>query len=117
LTFCARSRNRYLSFGAHEAAGHFVDRADLLDRQAGVDSLQDALLIVGVEAMIGLHRDNSRAKPPRIPDERAGFYGETLGRVAGGNRDGGIRRRLHDDDGLAAQGRVFLLRHTTQRRR
>src|ERR1700730_12018022 len=32
-----------------------------------------------------------------------------LGWVAGGNRAGGIRQRLHDVDGLAAQGRVFLL--------
>jgi hypothetical protein len=29
--------------------------------------------------------------------------------TARGDRDGGIRRRLHDDDGLAAQGRIFLL--------
>jgi hypothetical protein len=29
--------------------------------------------------------------------------------VAGGNREGGIRHRLQDDDRLAAQGRIFLL--------
>jgi hypothetical protein len=34
---------------------------------------------------------------------------ERFGRVAGGDGDGGIRRRLHDDDRLAAQGRIFLL--------
>jgi hypothetical protein len=34
---------------------------------------------------------------------------ERLGRIAGGNRDRAIRRRLHDDDRLPAQGRVFLL--------
>jgi hypothetical protein len=34
---------------------------------------------------------------------------KSLAAIAGGNRDGGIRWRLHDDDGLAAQGRVFLL--------
>jgi len=39
----------------------------------------------------------------------AGLDAETLGGVAGSDRDRGIRRRLHDDDGLAAQGRVFLL--------
>ena len=32
-----------------------------------------------------------------------------LGRVAGGDGDGAIRQRLHDDDGLAAQGRGLLL--------
>jgi hypothetical protein len=33
-------RNRHLSFGAHQLAGHLVDRAHLLDRQAGVDGLR-----------------------------------------------------------------------------
>ena len=43
---------------------------------------------------------------------RAGFAGldaESLSRVAGGNRDGGIRERLHDDHGFAAQGIGLLL--------
>ena len=52
--------NRHLPFGAHQLAGHFVDRAHLLDRQAGVDRLQDALVIFGVEPVIGLHRDQQR---------------------------------------------------------
>jgi hypothetical protein len=34
---------------------------------------------------------------------------EGLGRVAGGDRDGALGRRLHNDDGPSAQGRVFLL--------
>ena len=34
---------------------------------------------------------------------------EGFGRVAGGDRHGGIRQRLDDDDGLPAQARVFLL--------
>jgi hypothetical protein len=38
-----RAGGRHLAFGAHQAAGHFVDRADLLDRHAGVDGFQDAL--------------------------------------------------------------------------
>ena len=59
--------------------------------------------------MIGLHRDDGRAQPPRLPYQAAGFDAEGLGRVAGGDRDGGIRRGLHDDDGLAAQARIFLL--------
>jgi hypothetical protein len=101
--------NVNVPFGAHEAAGHFVDRADLLDRQAGIDRLQDALVIVGIEAMIGLDRNNGRAQPPRVPHQGAGLDAERLGRVAGGNGDGGIRRNLHDDDRLVAQGRVFLL--------
>jgi hypothetical protein len=31
-----------------------------------------------------------------------------LGGVAGGNRAGGVRKCLHDDDGLATQGGIFL---------
>jgi hypothetical protein len=103
------ARDRHLPLGAHQAASHFVDRADFLDRQAGVDRLEDPLVIVGIEAVIGLHRDHGRAQPPRVLHERAGLDAVGLGRVAGGDRHGGIRRRLHDDDGLAAQRRVFLL--------
>ena len=66
-------------------------------------------MIVAVELVIGLHRDGGRAQPPRFAHERAGLDAESLGRVAGGNGDGGIRRCLHDDDRLPAQGRVFLL--------
>jgi hypothetical protein len=98
-----------LPLGAHQAAGHFIDRANLFDRHAGVDRLQDALVIIGVEAMIGLHRDDVGALLPRLAHQGASLDAETLGGVAGSNRDGGIRRRLYDDDGLAAQGRVFLL--------
>jgi hypothetical protein len=49
------------AFGPHQAAGHFVDRADLLDRQAGVDRLQNPLVILAVEPMIGLNGDHRRA--------------------------------------------------------
>ena len=38
-----------------------------------------------------------------------GLYAECLGRVAGGDRDGAVRQRLHDDDRLAAQDRGLLL--------
>jgi hypothetical protein len=31
---------RHLPFGGHQLAGHLVDRAHLLDRQAGVDGFQ-----------------------------------------------------------------------------
>jgi hypothetical protein len=103
------ARDRDLALGAHQAARHFVDRADLLDRHAGVDGLEDALVIFGIEAVIGLHRDHVRAQPPRLAHEGAGFDAERLGRVAGGDRDGGIRRGLHHDDGPAAQGRGLLL--------
>jgi hypothetical protein len=38
-------RDRHLPFGARQAARHFVNRANLFDRQAGVDRLQDAVVI------------------------------------------------------------------------
>ena len=103
------ARDRDLALGSHQPAGHFVDRHDLLDRQAGVDRLQNALVIIGVEPVIGLHRDDVGAQPPRLAHDRPGLDAEGLGGVAGGNGDGAIRRRLHDDDGLAAQGRGLLL--------
>jgi hypothetical protein len=103
------ARDRHLPFSFHQAAGHFVDRAHLLDRHAGVDGFQDALVIIGVEPVIGLHRNDIGAQVPCLAHERAGFDTEPLGRVAGGDRDGGIRRRLYDDDVLAAQDGVFLL--------
>jgi hypothetical protein len=53
------ARSRDPALGAHEAARHFVDRHDLVDRQAGVDRLQDPLVIVGVEPVIGQHRDDA----------------------------------------------------------
>ena len=52
------ARDRDLALGSHQAAGHFVDRHDLLDRQAGVDRLQDAFVILAIEPVIGLHRDD-----------------------------------------------------------
>jgi len=103
------ARGRHLPLGSHQAAGHLVDRADFLDRQAGVDSLEDALMIIGIEPVIGLNRDHRRARAARVPHQGAGLDAERLGGVAGGDRHGGIRRRLHDDDGLAAQGRGLLL--------
>jgi hypothetical protein len=98
-----------LPLGAHEPAGHLIDRHDLLDRQAGIDGPQNSVVIVGIETVIGLHGNDRGAKPPRIPHERAGLDAEGLGRVARGNGTGGVRKRLHDDDGLAAQRGIFLL--------
>ena len=66
-------------------------------------------MVIGVELVIGLYRNDVGAEIPRIPHQRAGLDTERLGGVAGGDRDGGIRQRLDDDDGLAAQRRVFLL--------
>ena len=110
LTFSANSRATVdLALGAHQPAGHLVDRHDLVDRQAGVDGFQNALVIIGIEPVIGLHRNDVRAQPPRLAHDSAGLDAESLGGVAGGNRDGAVRRRLHDDDGLAAQGRGLLL--------
>jgi hypothetical protein len=43
------ARGCLLALGAHEPACHFIDRHDLFDRLAGVDRLEDALVIVGVE--------------------------------------------------------------------
>ena len=43
------ARGRYLALGAHQPAGHLVDRANLVDRQAGVDRFQNALVIIGVD--------------------------------------------------------------------
>jgi len=66
-------------------------------------------VIVGVDPVPGLHRHDGGAQPARLLHEGAGLDAERLGRVAGGNGDGAVRRRLHDDDRLAARGRVFLL--------
>ena len=52
------------------------------------------------------HRGNSarfvHESVPVVMPRRFGF-------VAGGDRAGRARQRLHDDDGLAAQGRIALL--------
>jgi hypothetical protein len=69
---------RHLPLGAHQPARHLVDRADLLDRQASIDRLQDAFVIVGVEPVVGLDRDDGRAQPPRLPHERSGLDAEPL---------------------------------------
>ena len=44
------ARDQHLALGSHQAAGHLVDRHDLLDRQAGVDGLKNALVIVAYRA-------------------------------------------------------------------
>jgi len=102
----------------HCAAGMLVADAfgeaggggwSLLDRHAGVDRRQHALVVLGVEAVPGLHRDHGGANPFRLAQERAGRDAEALGFVAGSDRAGGAGHRLHDDDRLAAQGRIVLL--------
>jgi hypothetical protein len=94
---------------AHQAAGHFVDRQDFLDPQAGVDRLQDPLVILAVEPVIGLNRDDGGAQPTGISHQGAGLDAESRGRVARGDRDGGFGGRLRDDNRLAGQGRGLLL--------
>ena len=49
------------------------------------------------------------AKAPGFMHERAGLDAERLRRVAGGDGAGRFRDRGHDDHGLAAQRRIFLL--------
>ena len=66
-------------------------------------------MIFGVEPVIGLHRDYVLAQLARIAHQGAGLDAKTFGHIAGGDRDGGIRQRLDDDDRPAAQGGVFLL--------
>jgi hypothetical protein len=66
-------------------------------------------VILAVEPVIGLHRYDGRAQLARVAHQGPCLDAERLGRVAGGDRHGALRQRLHDDDGLAAQGRVFLL--------
>ena len=66
-------------------------------------------MIFGVEPVIGPERNDVRAQPPRIAYQGAGLDADRLGRVAGGDRHGGFRRRLYDDNRLPAQGRVLLL--------
>jgi hypothetical protein len=50
-----------LALGSHQPAGHLVDRHDLVDRRAGVDGFQNALVTVAIEPVIGLHRDDGGA--------------------------------------------------------
>src|SRR5262245_10362610 len=56
-----------------------------------------------------LTRVHTFGEAPRFMHERAGLDAEGFGGVARGDRAGGLRHRRHDDDGLAAQRRVFLL--------
>ena len=63
--------------------------------------------------MIGFDRDHRWAQLACIAHHGGGLDAERLGRVAGGDGDGGIRQGLHDDDRVAAQGRAFLLLATT----
>jgi hypothetical protein len=91
------ARDRNLALGTHQAARHLVDRRDLVDRQAGADGRENSLLIIGVEPMINLDRDDVRAQLPGLVHKRAGLDAESFGGVAGSDREGRIRWRLHDD--------------------
>jgi len=46
--------------------------------------------------MISLDRNDARAQLPRIAHQGAGLDAERLGRIAGRDRYGGFRQRLHD---------------------
>src|ERR1700736_3198811 len=51
-----------LALCACQAADHPVERHDLLNRQASVDGRKNALGIIGIEPMIGLHGDDVRTQ-------------------------------------------------------
>ena len=79
-----------LALCACQAADHPVERHDLLNRQASVDGRKNALRIIGIEPMIGLHGDDVRTQLARLARKRAGLDAERLGGVAGRDRNGGI---------------------------
>jgi hypothetical protein len=54
-------------------------------------------VIVGVDPMPGLHRDDLGAQPPRGAHQGACLDAERLGGVARSDRAGGSRQRLHND--------------------
>ena len=92
-----------------EAAGDFINRHDVFDRNVLVDGLQDPVVVLDVELVMGLHQLHIRAEPPGFVHQRAGLDAERFRRIAGGDRAGGLRHRRHDDDRLAPQLRIFLL--------
>src|SRR6201982_1376112 len=59
-----------LALCACQAADHPVERHDLLNRQASVDGRKNALRIIGIEPMIGLHGDDVRT-PAGAPRAQA----------------------------------------------
>lgn len=79
-----------LALCACQAADHPVERHDLLNRQASVDGRKNALRIIGIKPMIGLHGDDVRTQLARLARKRAGLDAERLGGVAGRDRNGGI---------------------------
>jgi hypothetical protein len=79
-----------LALCACQAADHPVERHDLLNRQASVDGRKNALGIIGIEPMIGLHGDDVRTQLARLARKRTGLDAERLGGVTGSNRNGGI---------------------------
>src|ERR1700730_76379 len=82
-----------LALCACQAADYPVERHDLLNRQASVDGRKNALRIIGIEPMIGLHGDDVRTQLARLARKRAGLDAERLGGVAGRDRNGGIGSR------------------------
>jgi hypothetical protein len=91
-----------LALCACQAADHPVERHDLLNRQASVDGRKNALRIIGIEPMIGLHGDDVRTQLARLARKRAGLDAERLGGVAGRDRNGGIGSIAPVRDSIAA---------------
>jgi hypothetical protein len=92
-----------------EAAGDFINRHDIFNRNVLVDGLQDAVMIFDVKLVVGLDQLQMRAKPPSFMHQRAGFYAQGLRGVAGSDGAGGFRHSLHDYHRPVPQRGSFLL--------
>jgi len=97
------------ALAADETAGHFVDGLDGADRHAAFDGFDDAVVVVDIDLVAGLDKDDLGAQAFGVGDDRTGFNAEGFGLVAGGDADGGIGHHGNDADGTAAQLGADLL--------
>jgi hypothetical protein len=98
-----------LLLAAGQFTGHFVDGIDLINRSAGFDHLDQAMMEFYVSEWACLDQPDVRAACLGFGYERAGLDTEFLGLVARGDATRRVRHDRHHSDRLTAQLRTQLL--------
>ena len=94
---------------AVEAAGDFVDRQGVGNRDAVVDGGEDTVMIGDIKFMARHDDAETGAKPLGLVNRCASLDATGFGGIAGGNGASAVGEHRGNRDGQAAQTRVFLL--------
>jgi len=98
-----------LAFFANEAESHFVDAADLVDRENRLDGFENGFVVAGVKGVVAASEDDVGAESFCFADFGSGFDSECFGLIGSGDDGAAIEVGGADGDGFAEEFGVFGL--------